>query len=134
MTDINNILINAIQWETENVTKPSILTGQLHNIQMMLRGIVVKKMSSNDELMGVIDRNVYSVDSHEIWTCEMIDISADDLEAMIGCVKRIIAEYTQVEGEETYLTWAGGEYFIWNNVRFGFSFAIMRMKSVQTEF
>jgi len=86
------------------------------------------------KLTGVIDRNAYSLDSHEIWMCSMVDSTAASLEAMIGCVKRILAEYTQVEGEETYLNWAGGDYDIWNNVRITFTFAIMRMKSVQTEF
>jgi len=134
MTDIDDILDNATQWATESVTKPSILTGQLHSTKLMTRGIVVKKVSSNDELIGVIDRNAYSVDSHEVWMCDIVSSTNADLVAMVGTVKRIIAEYTQVSGEETYLNWAGGEFSIWNNSRFMFSFAIMRMKSIQTEF
>jgi len=134
MTDVDDILKNATQWATESVTKPSIFTGQLHSVRQMTRGIVVKKVSSDDELTGVIDRNAYSVSSHEVWICTMVDSTAADLKAMLGCVKRIIAEYEQVAGEETYLNWAGGEYKIWNNKRFEFRFAIMRFKSVQTEF
>jgi len=134
MTDVDDILDNATQWATESVTKPTILTGQLYNTKQMTRGIVVKKVSSDDELTGVIDRNAYSVSSHELWICAMVDPTAAGLEAMLGTVKRIIAEYKQVPDEETYLNWAGGEYKIWNNKRFEFRFAIIRFKSVQTEF
>lgn len=135
MTDVNSILDNATQWTTEGITKPSILTGQLHSTKMMSRGIVVKKVSSDDELIGVVDRNAYSIASHEIWVCQMVSsTSMSDLEDMIGVVKRIIAEYGQVSGEETYLNWVGGEYKHWNNKRFHFSFAILRYKSLQTEF
>lgn len=135
MTDINTILDDATQWATEGVIKPVIKTGQLHSIKMMSRGIVVKKLTSDDELIGVVDRHAYSIDSHEIWACVMVSsTSFDDLENIIGVVKRIIAEYTQVVDEETFLNWAGGDYNHWNNKRFEFSFAIMRMKSLQTEF
>lgn len=135
MTDINTVLEDATQWTTEGVTKPAIKTGQLHSITMMSRGIVVKKVSSDDELIGVVDRNAYSIDSHEVWVCAMVSsTSFADLENIIGCVKRIIAEYGQVADHETYLTWAGGDYKHWNNRRFEFRFAIMRMKSIQTEF
>ena len=135
MTDIDYILDNATQWATESVTKPSILTGQLHSIMMMTRGIVVKKINFDDELIGIVDRNAYSVSSHEIWSCVMVSsTSFADLEAMIGVVKRIIAEYTQVVDEETYLNWAGGDYKHWNNTRFQVNFAIVRNKALQTEF
>ena len=135
MTDVDTILDNATQWATESVTKPSILTGQLHSINMMSRGIVVKKVTSDDELIGVVDRHAYSIDSSEIWVCAMVSsTSFSDLDDIVGTVKRIIAEYAQVAGEETYLNWAGGDYKHWNNRRFEFRFAIMRMKSLQTEF
>ncbi len=135
MTDVNTILDNATQWVTESVTKPTIKVGQLHSIRMMNRGIVVKRISSDDELFGVIDRNAYSVESQEAWTCGMVSTtSEDDLDAIIGCVKRILAEYGQVSGEETYLTWQGGEYKYFNNVRFEFYFVILRKKSLQQEF
>ncbi len=135
MTDIDTILDNATQWATESITKPSIKTGQLHSIEMMSRGIVVKKITSDDELIGVVDRHTYSIDSQEIWVCAMISsTSFSDLEDIIGVVKRIIAEYEQVANNETYLTWAGGDYNHWNNRRFEFRFAIARMKSRQTEF
>ena len=135
MTDINTILDNATQWTTEGVTKPAIRTGQLISLDMMSRGIVVLKVSSDDELIGVVDRHAYSVNSHEIWVCGMVSsTSFADLENIIGVIKRIIAEYTQVDGEETYLNWSGGDYKHWNNKRFEFRFAIVRMKSLQTEF
>jgi hypothetical protein len=135
MTDINSVLDNATQWTTEGVTKPSILTGQLHNINMMGRGIVTTRVSSEDQLIGVMERNAYSVNSIEMWTCDMVsNISYADLENMVGVVKRIIAEYGQVAGEETYLNWDGGEFYIFNNVRFEFHFVILRNKALQTEF
>ena len=135
MTSINSILENATQWVTEGVTEPTIKTGQLHSLTMMSRGIVVKKVKSDDELIGVIDRNAYSINSHEVWTCGMVSSTSEaDLEAIVGCVKRIIAEYTQVAGHETYLDWDGGEYNIINNIRFEFHFAILRQKALQTEF
>jgi len=135
MTDINSILDNATQWATESVTKPSILTGQLHNISMMSRGIVVKKMSSEDQLIGVMSRNAYSVDSVEMWTCDIVShTSFADLEAIIGVVKRIIAEYGQVADEETYLNWDGGSYTHFNNIRFEFRFVILRNKALQVEY
>ena len=135
MTSINSILENATQWVTEGVTEPTIKTGQLHNIAMMSRGIVVQKIKSDDELIGVMERNAYSINSHEVWICQMVSSTSEaDLEAIIGCVKRIIAEYSQVAGHETYLNWDGGEYNIINNIRFEFSFVILRQKALQTEF
>jgi hypothetical protein len=135
MTDIDSILDNATQWATEGITKPAIKTGQLHSLRIMSRGIVVKKLTSDDELIGVVDRHAYSVNSHEIWACGIVSMTSfADLEDMIGVVKRIVAEYTQVADEETYLTWAGGDYKHWNNKRFEFRFAIIRNKALQTEF
>ena len=72
MTDVDSILDSATQWATESVTKPLIKTGQLHNISMMSRGIVVKKVNSDDELVGVVDRHAYSIDSHEVWLCAKV--------------------------------------------------------------
>ena len=135
MTSINSILENATQWVTESVTEPTIKTGQLHSLAMMSRGIVVKKIKSDDELIGVMERNAYSINSHEVWVCGMVSSTSEaDLEAIVGCVKRIIAEYPQVAGHETYLNWDGGEYNIINNIRFEFHFVILRQKALQTEF
>ncbi len=135
MTDINTILDNATQWATESVTKPSIKTGQIHSLSMMTRGIVVQRVSSEDQLVGIIDRNAYSIDSTEMWICSIVThTSEDDLDNIVGCVKRIIAEYGQVQGEETYLNWDGGNYNYFNNIRFEFNFVILRMKAMQTEF
>lgn len=134
MTDVDSILDNATQWATESVTKPSIKTGQLHSVRMMSRGIVVKRVSSDDELVGVIDRHAYSIASHEIWLCAMVSMtSEDDLDAIVGCVKRIIAEY-EATSTESHLNWQGGDYKYFNNVRFEFFFAIMRKKSMRLEF
>lgn len=135
MTDVDSILDNATQWATEGVTKPTIKTGQVYSIKLMSRGIVLKRVTSEDELIGIVDRNAYSINSHEAWIVAMVSsTSEDDLDNIIGCVKRIIAEYSQVVGHETYLTWQGGDFKYFNNVRFEFHFVILRMKSLQTEF
>jgi len=134
MTDVDSILDNATQWATEGVTKPTIKTGQLHSVRMMTRGIIVKKVTRDDELIGVVDRSKYSVRSHDAWVCAITTMtSADDLENIIGCIYRIIAEYTQTS-TETYLDWQGGTYDIWNNKRWTFRFAILRNKALQSEF
>ena len=133
-TDVDSILDNATQWATEGITKPAIKTGQLHSIKMMTRGMVVKRVSSDDELIGVIDRHAYSIDSHEIWICGIVSsTSEDDLDDIVECVKRIIAEY-EATSAESHLTWQGGDYKPFNNVRFEFFFAIVRKKSMRLEF
>jgi len=135
MTDIDSILDNATQWTTEGVTKPTIKVGQTYSIKLMSRGIVVKRVTSEDELIGVIDRNAYSINSHEAWICDIVSsTSEDDLDNIMGCIKRILAEYSQVSGHETYLSWQGGDFKPFNNVRWEFHFIILRMKSLQTEF
>lgn len=134
MTDIDSILDNATQWTTESVTKPTIKTGQLFSAHQMNRGIVVRKVTRDDQLVGIVDRSHYSVDSHEAWICDIVSTTSADLENMIGCVYRIIAEYPYTDGEETYLTWEGGTYRIVNNFRFSYSFVILRKKSIQSEF
>jgi len=133
MTDINTILEDATQWATESVTEPTIKTGQLHSIDLMTRGIVVKKITSDDELVGVIDRNRYSVNSHEIWSVHIAtQTSATDMKNIIGCIKRICAEYT-FTSDENHLEWQGGDYVIHNNKRWEFYFSIVRKKSGITE-
>jgi poly-beta-hydroxyalkanoate depolymerase len=134
MTDVNDILNNALQWTIEGITKPSIKTGQIQSIKTMNRGIVVKIVNSDDELIGVIDRHAYSIDSHEIWICAMVSsTSQNDLTNIIGCVKRICAEH-EANTAESHLEWQGGDYKIFNNKRFEFFFAIMRKKSMRLEF
>ena len=134
MTDVDDILDNATQWATESVTKPTIKTGQLHSIYLMTRGIVVLKLRSDDELIGVVDRNRYSVNSHDVWSCVVVThTSYADIDAIIGCIKRIIAEYNAVADNETFLNWEGGEFSVWNNVRFEFYFTILRKKSMIAE-
>ena len=133
MTDVDSVLDSATQWATEGVTKPSILTGQLHSILMMSRGIVVKKINRDDDLIGVIDRSAYSIDSHEIWTCGVVSsTSFADLEAVLGCIKRIFAEYT-LTSTENHFEWQGGDYKHFNNIRFEYHFAIVRKLSMIKE-
>ena len=133
MTDVNSILNDASQWTTEGVTKPSIKTGQLHSIGMMSRGIVVKKINRDDDLIGVIDRSAYSIDSHEIWTCNVVSMTSfADLEAILGCIKRILAEYA-LSTTENHLEWQGGDYIHFNNIRFEYYFAIIRKISMIKE-
>lgn len=135
MTDINTILDDASQWATESVTKPTIKTGQIHNLAMMVRGITTQRVSSEDQLIGVMTRNAYSINSVEMWICDIVThTSEDDLDNIVGVVKRIIAEYGQVSGHETYLTWDGGDYRTFNNIRFEFHFVILRNKALQTEY
>jgi hypothetical protein len=133
MTDIDDILNNATQWTTESVTKPTIKEAQLHSLAMMTRGIIVSKIRSDDALTGVIDRNKYSVNSHDMWSVGIVDSTDAGREAIVGCVKRIIAEYSATT-TETYLDWEGGEYSQWNGRRFEFYFVILRKKSVIAEF
>lgn len=133
MTDVNTILDNATQWATESVTKPTIKTGQLHSLDMMTRGIVVRKIVSDDELVGVVDRNRYSIDSHEIWSCGIVTMTSfADLEAIIQCIKRILAEYTFTT-TENHLEWQGGDYIHFNNIRFQFQFGVVLKKSMIAE-
>lgn len=134
MTDINSILDNASQWATENVTKPLIKLGQVYSLEMMNRGITTQRVSSEDQLIGTMERNAYSVDSVEMWLCDMVAQTEDDLDDIVGVIKRIIAEYRQVAGEETYLDWDGGDYRYFNNTRFEFHFVILRNKALQVEF
>lgn len=134
MTDVDDILDNATQWTTESVTKPTIKTGQLHSSHLMTRGIVVQKLRSEDELIGVVDRNRYSIRSHDVWSCVAVTHTSEaDLDAIIGCMKRIIAEYTPVADNETYLNWSGGEISNFNNIRFEFYFVITRQKAMIAE-
>ena len=133
MTDVNTILDNATQWATESVTKPTIKTGQLHSLDMMTRGIVVRKIVSDDELVGVVDRNRYSIDSHEIWSCGIVTMTSfADLEAIIQCIKRVLAEYTFTT-TENHLEWQGGDYIHFNNIRFQFQFGVVLKKSMIAE-
>ena len=134
MTDVNTILEEATQWVTESVTEPQIKTGQLHSLSMMSRGIVVMKINSDDELVGVLDRNRYSINSHEIWSCDVVSMTSfADLDAIVGVIKRILAEYTKVESEENHFEWQGGDYVHFNNIRFEFHFAIIKKKSMIAE-
>jgi len=134
MTDVDDILNNATQWTTEGVTKPTIKTGQLRGIDTMTRGIVVKRLHDDDELIGVLDRNRYSVDSHEVWRCAIVTMtSMDDLDNIRNCVKRICAEYTFTD-DENHLEWQGGDFVHFNNVRFAYYFAIIKKKSMVAEF
>lgn len=133
MTDVNSVLDSASQWATESVTKPSIKTGQLISLYMMSRGIVVKKINRDDDLIGIIDRSAYSIDSHEIWTCGVVSMTSfADLEAILGCIKRILAEYT-LTSTENHFEWQGGDYFHFNNIRFEYHFAIIRKLSMIKE-
>ena len=134
MTDIDDILNNATQWTTESVTKPTIVLGQVRAIHSLNRGIVVKKLTREDELIGTIDRRFYSTDSHDGWLCIIASTTFADLDSIIKVVERICAEYGMVDGEETYLTWRGGDYKQFNNVRFVYTMVIMRKKSLQQGF
>ena len=134
MTDVDSILDNATQWTTESLTKPTIKTGQIYSLHFLSRGIIVRRASSEDELVGVIDRNAYSFESQEAWLCSIVSTTEDDLDNIIGCVKRILAEYTQVSGHETYMTWQGGDFRTFNIVSFEFHFVILRQKAMQTEY
>ena len=134
MTDVITILEAATQWVTESVTEPTIKSGQLHSLSMMSRGMIVDLISDDGDLVGVVDRNRYSVDSHEIWTCSMVSsTSLADLQAMLGCLRRILAEYTRVEDHENHFEWQGGEYNRFNNSRHEFHFAIVKKKSMVEE-
>lgn len=131
MTDIKDILDNATQWTTESVTKPTVYYGQLRTTYSLNRGIMVKKITREDKLIGVIDRRFFSADSQEGWICRIVSTTESDLDNIIKVIERICAEYAMVDGEETYLTWQGGDYKLFNNIRWEYSMVIVRMKSLQ---
>lgn len=100
---------------------------------MMTRGIIIRKVTSDDELVGVVDRNRYSINSHEIWSCGIVTMTSfADLDAIIQCIKRILAEYTFTPSEN-HLEWQGGDYIHFNNIRFQFFFGIVLKKSMIAE-
>lgn len=134
MTSVITVLESATQWVTESVTEPQVKSAQVMSLHQMSRGILVGIVTTDDELVGVIDRNLYSVDSHTIWMCSVVSsTSLADLEAILGCIKRILAQYERVEDEENHFEWQSGEYNRFNNVRHEYHFAIIQKKSAIAE-
>lgn len=132
MTDFNDILDNATQWATEGVTKPSIKEGQIYNINQFTRGIVVKAVTNEDEIIGVIDRRFYDPDSHDAWICDVAAPTRADLLSIIGVIKRICAEYAPTSAENI-LRWESGDYGLFNNTRFTFNFVVLIHKALIAE-
>lgn len=132
MTDFNDILDNATQWATEGVTKPAIVVGQLISIRQYTRGIIVRLVSNEDEIIGVIDRRFYDPDSHDAWTCVLVAPTLADMRAIMGVIKRISAEYSPT-ATENILRWESGDYDIFNNTRFTFDFVVLIHKALIAE-
>lgn len=134
MTNLKTVLEGASQWATESLTEPQVKSQQLHSLHLMTRGIMIGLLNDDDALVGVVDRNLYSIHSHEIWTCSVVSsTSLTDLRAIVGCIKRILAEYTRVEDHENHFEWQGGEYSRFNNVRHEYHFAVVKKKSAIAE-
>jgi len=134
MTNVKTILEAATQWVTEGVTEPTVKTGQLHSLHLMNRGIMLSIITADDDLVGVLDRNRYSINSHEIWTCSVVsNTSLTDLQNIVTTIKRILAEYSRVEDHENHFEWQSGDYSRWNNSRHEFHFAIIKKKSMIAE-
>lgn len=127
MTDINTIL--DTDWDTDICTKPDIIDDAKVCRRFYYRVVSTRIVTTDDEIEGIFDRTYYTPESYDGYICWIIDSSEAKVRLMIAAIKKICARYTPVTGEENILEWKGGEWHVWNQIRYEHKFVLLKKKS-----
>jgi len=127
MTDITDIITD--NWDSGIVTIPTVINGLINNRRLYQRVIATELISTLDALEGITGRQFFSPDSHDAHECFVEAASEDDARNIIKGIKKVCATYTPVAGQENILQWSGGEWTVFNDVRFMFKFVLIIRKA-----
>ena len=127
MTGINTIISN--DWDTNICAKPDIIDDTKVCRRFYYRVLSTRIVTTDDEIEGIFNRTYYTPESYDAWICWIIDETEAKARLMIKALKKICARYTPVAGEENILEWKGGEWYVFNAVRYEHKFVLLKKKS-----
>lgn len=124
--DPNTIL--AADWVSGNCTTPAFITEPYQTHFTLKRGISQRIVRDIGNYMGIISRTYYTPESHDAWLMKIIAETRSDCEDIKEEVRRICAAFTPTATEKI-LTWEGGDYTLYSNSRYEFTFTLFVKKS-----
>jgi len=127
MTDITDIISD--NWDTGIVAKPSIIKDDLLNRRFYNEVVATRISVTIDDIEGIVARQHFSPDSHDAYICWVESLTEVNTKKYIKAIKKICATYIPVSGQENILEWNGGEWTIFNGVRYIFKFVLIVRKS-----
>lgn len=127
MTDITDIISD--NWDTDIIAKPAIIKDDLLNRRLYGEVVATRMSTTIDEIEGIISRQHYSPDSHDAYITFVEGATEANTKLYIKAIKKVCATYTPVSGAENILQWSGGEWTIFNGVRYMFKFILLVRKA-----
>lgn len=127
MTDITDIITD--NWDATIVTAPDIIKDDLLNRRLYGEVVATRISTTIDEIEGIISRTHFNPDSHDAHICWIESATEANAKLYIKAIKKVCATYAPVTGQENILQWNGGEWTVFNNVRFMFKFVLIIRKS-----
>jgi len=115
MTDINTILDD--NWDTDICAKPSFIKFYSDNYRAYKRVIATSVSNIDDEVIGLMDRLHFSVDSHDGYTCLIATTTKADMLNILKAMKKSCIKYDPTSAE-SMIKWEGGSTRIFNAVLF----------------
>ena len=126
MTDINDIISD--NFDTGICPKPDIIDDSRACRRGYTRVISTRRTTTIDDIQGITQRQFFNPDAYDAWICWIISTTESDAENIIKAVKKLCATYIPTS-EENILEWQGGDWKPFNNVRFEFTFVLLKRKS-----
>lgn len=126
MASLESIL--ETDWNSGNVTEPSIVTAPENSMYLQSRIVHIKRTLKTEDYMGIVSRSYYTPDTHDAYLVTVGTITKSDTEAIVDEIRRICANFTPTSAEKI-LQWEGGEWEEPTAYWHMFTFVIFKRKS-----
>lgn len=126
MTSLNTIFDN--NFDDSITTKPNFYNRTIRNPVSMLRGVVTLLANTDDEIIGIIQRNHYDPESYDGYICWVVAQTLSDARNIIKGLKKVASTLTPTD-DETVMQWETGDWEIFGTHRFIFRFIVLVRKS-----
>ena len=122
MTSLNDIFDN--NFDELITTKPTFHDMRKVPLALIGRGVGTLLANDSDEIMGIMERSMFSPDSHDGYFCWIVAKSEDDARDIKTALKKVCATYTPT-AEENILQWEEGEWEFHGLSRHEYKFVVL---------
>lgn len=122
MTSLEDIFDN--NFDIGITTKPTFYDMRKTPLALIGRGVGTLLANDSDEIMGIMERSMYSPESHDGYFVWVVARSQSDAEDIKKALKKVAATYTPTS-EENILQWEEGEWEFHGVSRHEYKFVVI---------
>jgi len=127
MTALNTIFDD--NFDIAITTKPNFFDENKRSHRTVSRGVTTLLMTTEDAIIGVVDRIHFDVNSHDAYICTVVSTSLTDAKNIIKGLKKVCATYIPTS-VENMIEWEGGNWKIFTYARYVYQFTVIVRKAI----